>query len=786
MSALAEAGEFAMPSIPGLTRWNSDTDRVDLQYKQMDKPSNPLCLQGWKGWIIKILILLVFLVIGVVVGYLIRRQVHEAYIKPTNTCPATKVKDYSSKVSEDILSYIHAGDIREKLKSYSKNVHIAGIKNNNQLMEDMKKSWVNAGLDDTKVSTYNALLSYPDPEKPNLISVIDANGTVQFNSSISQAAKDNPLLLPYSAYAPNGTVEGELVYANYGTVEDFKNLKDNKITVKGKIVLMRYGRTFRGDKIEQVEQQGAIGAILYTDPSDYAKDMTEVWPNGWWIPGDAVQQGNVRSVGRGDPLTPHWPSIDGAYRIPESDAALPKIPVQPIGYSDAYNLMRLMKGPTDNYFKGAMNVSYGMGPGFKEPNQDWKVRLEVNNYRERRNITNIIGYIRGSEEPDRYVIIGNHRDAWSYGAQDPGSGTAVLSALVAAFGKYHKQGEWQPRRTIIFANWDAEEFGLIGSYEWIEEHAQELTDRAVAYLNMDSPIKGNYIFAASSSPLLKQVIYNSTMKVPCVDEGHPNMTVFERWSGLSSYKDSDYSENPQIRSLGAGSDQTGFLHTMGIPSMYPTYRMDKKKYGLLPSMPFYHTRLDIFDMIDKFVDPGFRAHEAYTKVMAEALLELAEAAKLPLDIRTYVDVLESSFKYVKDHFGAILAIKQISLDSLRSSIDLFKTSAADFLIHFNRIDTKNVLQLREVNDRLLQVSRAFVYEPGLPGSPQLKNLLLAPSKRNWYRSSPFPGMTDTILDATTPADYEVVRQQVSILTIAIKAAERILAGGVVGIDDAVL
>ncbi|XP_022242586.1 N-acetylated-alpha-linked acidic dipeptidase 2-like [Limulus polyphemus] len=260
------------------------------------------------------------------------------------------------------------------------------------------------------------------------------------------------------------------VYVNYGRIEDFEELEKLGINVSGKICIARYGKLYRGNKVENAQIRGAVGVVLFSDPSEVARNGTEpqnVFPNSWWVPGTAIQRGNIKLV-KGDPVTPNYPSVDGAFRYKPEEVNIPRIPCQPIGYNDAWNILKLMDGQAvpDNW-KGLLNITYRYGPGFKPENRARKLRLVVNNEYTSKVIYNVIGVIRGMVEPDRYVLVGNHRDAWSHGAVDPSSGTSQLLELTRVMGGLLMDG-WRPRRTLVFGSWGAEEFGLIGSTEWVE------------------------------------------------------------------------------------------------------------------------------------------------------------------------------------------------------------------------------------------------------------------------------------------------------------------------------
>ncbi|XP_072030609.1 glutamate carboxypeptidase 2-like [Amphiura filiformis] len=318
---------------------------------------------------------------------------------------------------------------------------------------------------------------------------------------------------------PHMTFCSDLVYANYARVEDFEYLEDNypEINLTGTIIIARYGKIFRGNKALHAQAAGAKGLILYSDPADYAVDGDiSLYPDGWWLPETGAQRGNIWvSDAKGDPLTPGFPANAYAYRKNDTDTPLPKIPAHPIGYGDARRLLSEMKGPVVSEadgWKGNLNVTYRIGPGFTDPQR--KAKMNIYTTREIRNTYDVIGYIRGDTEPDRYVILGNHRDAWVYGSTDPSSGTATLMEVARAFGEQVKSG-WRPRRSILFTSWGSEEYGLLGSTEYVEEFQKILGERAVAYLNVDCAVVGNYTLRVKSTPLLYNAIYEAARQYKC-------------------------------------------------------------------------------------------------------------------------------------------------------------------------------------------------------------------------------------------------------------------------------
>ena len=360
------------------------------------------------------------------------------------------------------------------------------------------------------------------------------------------------------------------MYVNYGRIEDVQRLRELNVDLTGKIAISRYGRIFRGNKVKNCQDAGAIGVIMFSDPADvapYGTDPKDVYPNTMFLPPSGIQRGTAFPLGGGEPLSPGWPSVEGSYRNPINDTEFPKIPSQPIGYGDAKELLAVMGGDNvpDEWRGQIPNTTYKLGPGFDQDHQGWKVNLVVNNYLKDTKSDNIIGVIQGSEEPDRYVIIGNHRDAWGYGAIDPGSGTAALMEIAKTLGEKLKAG-WRPRRTIILASWTAEESGLFGSSEWVTEKVHKLRSRAVSYLNMDICVSGDFL-AGFASTLLKEVFKNAMRSTEKDGQSY--------YDYLQAYYQS---ESPPkdladtIGALGSGSDQDSFAFFAGVPSTFHFFK----------------------------------------------------------------------------------------------------------------------------------------------------------------------------------------------------------------------
>ncbi|XP_071788904.1 N-acetylated-alpha-linked acidic dipeptidase 2-like [Asterias amurensis] len=680
------------------------------------------------------------------------------------------LKEGDASVGKLLMDEMKADNIKEYLRLFTSTPHLAGTAADKKNADYVRDEWIKYGLKPVRQNAYNVLLSYPDSEKPNRVTVLNSNGTTFSESKTEEPPLDgetirDDVVKPFNAYAAAGTIENELVYVNYGRVEDFQRLERTLgVNVTGKIAIARYGKIFRGDKVKQAQIFGAIGLILYSDPADYAVGgISSVYPDSWWLPGYGVQRGSLYITGvGGDPLTPGYPSLDGAFREEESSVGLPEIPVQPIGYDDAKIILGELEGATapSEWQGGLSGLTYKLGPTLRD---NKKVKLEVFNKNVRRSTYNVIGMIPGSVEPDRYVIVGNHRDGWVFGAVDPSSGTAVLMELARSMGKLYKEGRFRPRRSIVFCSWGAEEYSLIGSTEWVEEFAKTLGKRAVAYLNVDISVQGNYTFRAKSTPNLFSAIYEAAKQVPDVPlPGHMD-TVYDTWAKRKPWS----SENPlpYVSNVGSGSDYAAFLGELGISSV--DLRYDYNTDLNISSYPLYHSMYETFRLVSEIMDPDFHYHLAVSKVWGELARSLADSVMLPFDCRTYVAHLQGSITTLKTTYADKMLTKGITFDSIDAGMASLTKAAEELHTYIEGLDSKNPFEVRKINDQLMYMERAFTDPAGLPGRPLQRHIAFAPSSKNSYYGDAFPGIMDLMFDIENSADpeaqWEAVRKHMSVV-----------------------
>lgn len=710
------------------------------------------------------------------------------FIKPLKE--TTTSAGYHQNMQWKLLSEMKAENIRSFLRSFTEFPHLAGTEQNLLLAKKIQTQWKKFGLDSANLVHYDVLLSYPNETNANYVSIVDEHGVEIFKTSYFEPPPDGyenvtNIVPPYNAFSAHGMPEGELVYVNYARTEDFFKLeREMNITCTGKIVIARYGKIFRGNKVKNAMLVGAIGIILYSDPADYFAPEVQPYPKGWNLPGAAAQRGNVLNLnGAGDPLTPGYPAKEYTFRLHvEEGVGIPNIPVHPIGYNDAEILLRNLGGaaPPDKSWKGTLNVSYNIGPGFTGSGYSRKVRMHVNNINKITRIYNVIGTIRGSIEPDRYVILGGHRDSWVFGGIDPTTGTAVLQEIAQSFGKLMNRG-WRPRRTIIFANWDAEEFGLLGSTEWAEENAKILQERSVAYINSDSSIEGNYTLRVDCTPLLYQLVYKVAREISSPDDGFESKSLYESW--LEKDPSPENKDYPRINKLGSGSDFEAYFQRLGIASGRARYTKNRKtdKYS---SYPVYHTIYEMFELVENFYDPTFKRQLSVAQFRGALVYELADSVIIPFNIQDYAKALKTYaaniFSLSKKHEQQLRNYR-VSFDSLFSAVTNFSKAASDFHGRLTQVDLTDPIAVRIMNDQLMLLERAFIDPLGLPGRQFYRHIIFAPSSHNKYAGESFPGIYDAMFDIENRADphlaWAEVKKHISIATFTIQAAAGTLTDG---------
>lgn len=711
--------------------------------------------------------------IGFLAGYFTRTsKEHEKSCNTNNL----GIDDTDDKVNfedfhEIFQQSVSVENLETVMREFSSHPHIAGGPRQLDLANKLTALWTKFGFDKVEKPEYRVLLSYPQRNKPNRVTLVE-NGEAIYNITgkikISPGPNSNDTFdhYPYLAYAPSGTVEADLIYANFGRDQDFQKLAEMNVTVRGNIVIIR------SRNVRNAEKHGAAGALVYADPSFSAQKgykSDQVYPNGWWLPSDGVQEGSILfGPYNGDPLTPVLPATKGMFRRPVNESELPRIPAQAISYGDAMELLQRLGGEkAPESWQGGLSITYHVGPGFK--NSSTKIKLEVNNQLQEKSIYNVVGTIVGRDEPHRYIIVGNHRDSWSFGAVDALSGTTVTNEIARLLGILLEKG-WRPRRTIKICSWGGEEFNLIGSHEWVEENAHILTERAVAYINLDIAVCGDYVLRARTSPLFKQVTYKWARQVKNPQHLEANDTMYDIW--LKRTPSDINSSEPRIFNLFSSSDYASFYQYLGIPSADFGYWFG---YGSTTSLyPVYHTQQDTFYWVKKFVDQKFQVHKAMTQFSGGMLLDLADQPLLPFDIMNYAKALKYSFQVLKtsSHFSA----NNISLSALQDAITGFLDTSKRFESKkSDPTEHKSTSRLRMLNDQMVKVEKAFIYPYGLPGKIQSRHVAFNYGFHNLKPGkATFPGVTEALHMAEISNDWNTARKQVSIAIYSVQSANQVL------------
>jgi N-acetylated-alpha-linked acidic dipeptidase len=625
---------------------------------------------------------------------------------------------------------------REHLRRLTLEPHIAGTKEDYATAVYVRDQLRSYGLS-AELKEYEVWLNYPNaPTILELITTRRQRLNTQEAIVRGDPTSSNPKITPlFNGYSASGDVTAPVVYANYGLPGDYDELKKAGVDVRGKIVIVRYGNSFRGVKAKVAEDHGAIGCIIYSDPEDDGYMQGDVYPKGPWRPVASGQRGSVQYLFDypGDPLTPGKPAIPGVARLkPEEATDLTRLPVQPIAYDVAKTILSQLQGPVrPRGFQGGVPFAYHIGG-----TNDVKLRLKTDMDYKLRTIWNVVARIDGNEENDRWVILGNHRDAWVFGAVDPNSGSSAMLEVGRGFAELLKQG-WKPRRTIILCSWDAEEYGLIGSTEWAEEYADDLKEKAVAYLNLDAAVSGPH-FGASSVPSLWKLMRATTRDVKDPKTGK---SVYQQWQDRARENrpegDQSMSE-ARIAALGSGSDYTPFLQHLGVASTDMGFNGD---YGV------YHSAYDSFYWMDRFGDPGFNYHVAAAQVWGTLALRLADADGLSFDYTDYAS-------QIRDFFTEAMRLARIR--NLAGSFDeKSMTAAIDDLakeaerVEKNRNDAvrnSDHARLTKINDALIQAERQFIDARGLRGRAWYKHQIYAPGFYTGYAAQPLTDFRQALDD----------------------------------------
>ena len=631
------------------------------------------------------------------------------------------------KIEESFFNNIDNTSFKKHLKKLTERPHVVGSEGNQEVIRYIGEVMQLAGM---KVTNYPYDVYLPKNPGTSLIEIVTPYRDVlnQKEDIIENDpyTKDPELWKGWNAFSGSGDVTAEVVYANYGRKEDFETLKSLGIDVNGKIVIARYGGNFRGYKAKFAEANGASGLIIYTDPQDSGFTKGLVYPDGPYYNPSTIQRGSLLTTDfTGDPLTPFEPALplDGKEKIERIDpknAQLHSIPVSPIGYGEAEKILSQMNGdPVPQSWQGGLPFTYRLQGG-----SSLTVRLKVDQKIDFVRATNVIGMLKGTDAPDEWIILGCHLDSWGFGATDPSSGTAMLLSLSQTLGKLKDEG-YSPKRSILIGHWDAEEHGVIGSTEWVEQMREELNAKGVIYMNFDGAVSGKG-FGVSSAPTLKKLLVEASkdVKYPYTDQ-----SLYDFWN-------KENTNEPPIGNLGGGSDHIAFYMHVGVPSLS----------GGAGGPNVYHSNYDSFRFYEKYVDPEFQMGPMVEHIAGIMTLRMANGDIIPYNLNRYASDLkihftnaENKINIYNDEFNGFPLSKE-AIKSLEQTSNILTQEIRKYLNN-GSFSNKN---LSSINQQLIDLEKSFISDKGMYFG-------------SWYRSiyassDPFSGYAAWILPGL---EYEI-------------------------------
>jgi N-acetylated-alpha-linked acidic dipeptidase len=657
-----------------------------------------------------------------------------------------------------------AAQAEANLRHLTSEPHMAGTEASHRVAQWLQEQYRSFGFD-AEIVSYSVWLPQPREVKLELTAPETKSlATPEQSFEVDKDTFDTRAVVGFNAFSPSADVTAPVVYVNYGAPEDYRDLDARGISVEGKIAIVRYGHSYRGIKTKLAEEHKAVGLIIYSDPQDDGYVVGDPFPRGPWRPISGIQRGSVlyTQLYPGDPLTPGVAATPDAKRLaPASAANLSHIPTLPINAQDAAVILQNLGGPqVPKGWQGGLPFTYHLGPG------DSTVHIKLVMDYQQRAIYDVIAKLRGTDD-SQWVVMGNHHDAWVFGAADPNSGTAVMLETARALGELVRTG-WKPRRTIVMCEWDAEEPGLIGSTEWVEANRAELQSKAVAYMNTDVGVNGPN-FSASAIPSLKELVRDVTRDV---QDPHPspNRSIYDVWRERAMHPRDEASGNArpepksetpgevQLSALGAGSDFCPFLDHAGIPSLDMGFGGD---YGV------YHSLYDDFYWMKHFGDPTFIYHATLARIIGTVALRLDEADVLPYDFTAYASEIARSAGELASHAGQPggdpAAAKAVSEASAQLT-----AAAAHATKALQSLSTSPLSPARqsELNRSLAAVEQSLLSPEGLVGRPWYKHTVYAPGVHAGYAAEVFPGPNE----ALERKDSVVFRAEADSLAAALRRA----------------
>ena len=687
---------------------------------------------------------------------------------------------YQKQIEIDYDQNLNASEMDKWMKYLSKEPHHVGSlagKENAEYIAQLFESW---GFD-VEIEEYYVLIPTPIIRELSLISPTIYKATLTEDSLVedpSTFVREN-LLPPYNAFSIDGKVEGELVFVNYGMPQDYEILDRYGIDVKGKIAIAKYGKSWRGIKPKLAGEKGAIATIIYSDPADDGYGVGDVYPKGPFKNDSAVQRGSVMDMPTypGDVLTPGIGATKTAKRLSFEEATtITKIPVLPISYRDALPLLSAMGGPAvPKEWRGGLPITYHLGPG------PAKIKLNLKFNWQTTTAYNVIAKLNGSLYPDEWVIRGNHHDGWNHGAADPISGMVALLAEAKSVAKLAKSGN-RPTRTIIYAAWDAEEVGLIGSTEWAEEHADELKEHVVAYLNTDGNsrgfvnIGGSHVLERFFNQIIEEV-RDPLMDISLKERKRADLKINN--NSAQKQKDAEKRSDIRINPLGSGSDYTPFLQHLGISSANISFGGEARDGS-------YHTLYDTYEHYTTWRDPNLTYGVSLAHVAGRATLRLANSERLPFEFKGFADNIDLYIGELEEladnmridtedknsmiidgtYIAALDPKKTISPPKVEDSVPYFNFSPLknalaklkESATNFETAGQINKKSTRELNNLLYTVERLMIRDEGLPKRDWYKHYIYAPGFYTGYGVKTIPAVREAIEER----EYDQVEKQIKL------------------------
>jgi N-acetylated-alpha-linked acidic dipeptidase len=663
------------------------------------------------------------------------------------TQPPPALRGFSTKNSETERAWEEKfravpkpDNARDYMKKIAERPHHAGSPASRAVADYILGQFTSWGLDAT-IETFEALMPYPTERVVEMVAPEPYKLKLAEPALSQDPSSDDSTGLPtFNAYSADGDVTAELVYVNFGTPEDYEQLAKLGVDVKGKIVIARYGRSWRGIKPKVAYEHGAVGCIIYSDPHEDGYFPGDVYPDGPYRPELGAQRGSVMDmpIHPGDPLTPGTAAEPGVARMDRSASpVILKIPVLPISYGDALPLLRNLKGPVvPEAWRGSLPITYHVGGG------PAKVHMKLAFDWQNRPLHDVIATIKGTEFPDEWVVLGNHHDAWVNGAADPTSGMVALMETARGLSELLKSG-WRPKRTIVLAGWDGEEWGLLGSTEWAEKHAQDLSNKAVVYINTDGTgkgwlsVDGSHSLEAFANDIMRDVSdpkrSGKTLFQAKLDREISQAKTDEDKAKIAARRDFP------ISALGSGSDYTAFLDHLTVASLNLGFGGEGSDGGV------YHSKYDSFYWYTHFSDTDFAYNTALSQTVGTLALRLASADVLPFEftatartLKGYVDEIEKLTKEAKDAPALDFSPLRASLAKLQKAADAYGSAIAKGKAPRDRE------QAAELNHLLYTSERNFKHEGGLPKRDWFKHLAYAPGFYTGYGVKTLPGIREGI------------------------------------------